>query len=78
MNNFDLIIIGGGSASTAAAIRANELGLATLIVNAGLPLGGTCVNVGCVPSKFLIRAAESVHHASHSNFNGITPSKTNY
>ncbi len=75
MNNFDLIIIGGGSASTAAAIRANELGLATLIVNAGLPLGGTCVNVGCVPSKFLIRAAESVHHASHSNFNGITPSK---
>lgn len=75
INNFDLIIIGGGSAATAAAIRANELGLTTLIVNAGLPLGGTCVNVGCVPSKFLIRAAESVYHGSHSNYNAITLSQ---
>lgn len=74
-NHFDLIIIGGGSAASAAAIRANELGLTTLLVNGRLPVGGTCVNVGCVPSKFLIRAAESVHHGSHSNFNGITPSK---
>lgn len=73
--HFDLIIIGGGSAATAAAIRANELGLNTLLVNSGLPIGGTCVNVGCVPSKFLIRAAESMHQGSHSNFNGITPSK---
>lgn len=75
MEHFDLIILGGGSAASAAAIRANELGLNTLIVNAGLPLGGTCVNVGCVPSKFLIRAAESIHHGSHSNFIGILPSK---
>lgn len=74
-SHFDLIIIGGGSAATSAAIRANELGLTTLYVNDGLPIGGTCVNVGCVPSKFLIRAAESVHHASHSNFNGVIPSK---
>lgn len=74
-NHFDLIIIGGGSAASAAAIRANELGLTTLIVNGGLPIGGTCVNVGCVPSKFLIRAGEKIHHSSHSNFNGIIPSK---
>ena len=74
-NHFDLIIIGGGSAASAAAIRANELGLTTLIVNAGLPIGGTCVNVGCVPSKFLIRAAESVYHGSHSNYNAITLSQ---
>ena len=73
--HFDLIVIGGGSAATAAAIRANELGLTTLIVNAGLPIGGTCVNVGCVPSKFLIRAAENIYHGTHSNFNGIIPSK---
>ena len=66
MEQFDLIIIGGGSAAFSAAIKANELQLNTLLVNSSLPLGGTCVNVGCVPSKFLIRAAESARHASHS------------
>lgn len=73
MKQLDLIIIGGGSAAFSAAIRANEMKLDTLLVNDGLPLGGTCVNVGCVPSKFLIRAAESIHRASHSPFDGITP-----
>ncbi|MBW6490828.1 MAG: FAD-dependent oxidoreductase, partial [Lentimicrobium sp.] len=53
---FDLIIIGGGSAAFSAAIKAESLGLSTLMVNAGLDFGGTCVNVGCVPSKNLIRA----------------------
>lgn len=72
-NHFDLIIIGGGSAAFSAAIKAEELGLSTLMVNAGLPFGGTCVNVGCVPSKTLIRAAETVYHATHSNFAGIKP-----
>ena len=72
MKQFDLIIIGGGSAAFSAAIRANEIKLDTLLVNDGLPLGGTCVNVGCVPSKFLIRAAESIHRASHSPFEGIS------
>lgn len=72
-NHFDLIIIGGGSAAFSAAIKAEELGLSTLMVNAGLPFGGTCVNVGCVPSKTLIRSAETVYHATHSNFEGITP-----
>ncbi len=72
-NKFDLIIIGGGSAAFSAAIKAEDLGLSTLMVNGGLDFGGTCVNVGCVPSKNLIRAAETVYHASHSNFNGIKP-----
>jgi mercuric reductase len=72
-NQFDLIIIGGGSAAFSAAIKAESLGLSTMMVNGGLDLGGTCVNVGCVPSKNLIRAAETVYHASHSNFNGIKP-----
>lgn len=71
--NFDLIIIGGGSAAFAAAIKAEELGLSTLMVNAGLPFGGTCVNVGCVPSKTLIRTAETAYHTTHSNFGGIRP-----
>lgn len=71
--HFDLIIIGGGSAAFSAAITAENLGLKTLMVNAGLPFGGTCVNVGCVPSKTLIRAAETAYHATHSNFSGIKP-----
>lgn len=70
---FDLIIIGGGSAAFSAAIKAESLGLKTLMVNAGLDFGGTCVNVGCVPSKTLIRAAETAYHAGHSNFEGIRP-----
>ena len=70
---FDLIIIGGGSAAFSAAIKAESLGLSTLMVNAGLDFGGTCVNVGCVPSKNLIRAGETAFHASHSNFPGIQP-----
>ena len=72
-NQFDLIIIGGGSAAFSAAIKAESLGLTTLMVNSGLDFGGTCVNVGCVPSKNLIRAGENAFHASHSNFAGIKP-----
>lgn len=68
---YDLIIIGGGSAAFSAATTASELGKKTLLINGGLPIGGTCVNVGCVPSKYLIRAAESVYHASKSPFKGI-------
>ena len=72
-NQFDLIVIGGGSAAFSAAIKAESLGLTTLMINSGLDFGGTCVNVGCVPSKNLIRAAETVYHATHSNFKGIKP-----
>lgn len=72
-SNYDLIIIGGGSAAFSAAIRSESLGLSTLIVNSGLGFGGTCVNVGCVPSKNLIRAAETAYNSKHSNFGGIKP-----
>lgn len=72
-HDFDLIIIGGGSAAFSAAIKAESLGLTTLMVNGGLDFGGTCVNVGCVPSKNLIRAAETVYHTNHSNFSSIKP-----
>lgn len=66
-----LVIIGGGSAAFAAAIRATELGATATIINDRLPIGGTCVNVGCVPSKTLIRAAEAHHRAGHHAFAGI-------
>lgn len=54
MKKSDLIIIGGGAGAFAAAIKTNDLNAKTLLVNDGLPLGGTCVNVGCFPSKTLL------------------------
>ncbi|MDA2929762.1 mercury(II) reductase [Acidobacteria bacterium AH-259-O06] len=66
-----LLVVGGGSAAFAAALKANELGARVTLVNDGLPTGGTCVNVGCVPSKTLIRAAEAHYRAAHHNFAGI-------
>jgi len=66
----DLVIVGAGSSGFAAAIRAHEIGARALLVNAGT-IGGTCVNVGCVPSKTLIRAAEAHHRAGHHRFAGI-------
>ena len=65
------VIIGGGSAAFSAALNAASLGARATIINSGLPIGGTCVNVGCVPSKTLIRGAETVHRASKSHFDGI-------
>lgn len=63
MDTFDFVILGAGASAFAAAIKANELGAKTAMVKGPLPLGGTCVNVGCVPSKSLLRAAELVHLA---------------
>lgn len=76
---FDLAVIGGGSAGFAAAIRAADLGATAALVEGGT-LGGTCVNVGCVPSKTLIRAAEVVHRVTHHAFAGIhaTPQASDY
>jgi mercuric reductase len=68
---YDLIIIGGGAGGFGAAIKANDLGAKTALVHAGLPLGGTCVNVGCVPSKTLLWAAEVLHTATHHRIPGL-------
>ena len=59
---FDLAVIGAGSAGFSAAITAAEQGARVALIGQGT-IGGTCVNVGCVPSKTLIRAAESLHNA---------------
>jgi mercuric reductase len=66
----DLLIIGAGSSGFAAAIKATDFGAQVAMVERGA-LGGTCVNVGCVPSKTLIRAAEAHHRAGHPAFAGI-------
>ncbi|MFQ6013752.1 MAG: FAD-dependent oxidoreductase, partial [Thermoplasmata archaeon] len=54
--DYDLVILGGGSAGFAAAIRASELGRSVALVHEG-KIGGTCVNVGCVPSKHFLAVA---------------------
>ena len=67
----DIAIIGAGSAGFSAAIRASESGARVALVGYGT-IGGTCVNVGCVPSKTLIRAAEALHQTrAASRFAGI-------
>lgn len=66
---FDLLVIGTGSAGMAAAIRGAELGARVGIVEGGT-LGGTCVNVGCIPSKILLQAAAHRHEA-RKGFPGI-------
>lgn len=68
--DFDLAIIGSGSAAFAAAIKASELGASVAIVERGTP-GGTCVNVGCVPSKALLVAADAYRRATHPLIAGV-------
>ncbi len=66
----EIAIIGSGSAAFAAAIRAGEAGARVTMIEQGV-LGGTCVNVGCVPSKIFIRAALVRHYAGHHPFAGL-------
>lgn len=63
---FDVIIIGSGPGGYIAAIRAAQLGFRTAIVEKYPRLGGTCLNVGCIPSKALLDSSELYHMASHS------------
>jgi dihydrolipoamide dehydrogenase len=61
--NTTLLVIGGGPGGYVAAIRAGQLGIPTVLVE-GAELGGTCLNIGCIPSKALIHAADAFHQAS--------------
>lgn len=66
LKNFDLIVIGGGPGGYVAAIRAAQLGMNVACVEKGSTLGGTCLNIGCVPSKALLDASEQYVHAQKS------------
>ena len=69
-NNFDVIIIGSGPGGYVCAIRSAQLGLKTACVESKKTLGGTCLNVGCIPSKSLLNASEMYHKAT-SEFNNL-------
>ncbi len=66
MSSYDVIIIGSGPGGYVAAIRCAQLGLKTAIVEGRDTLGGTCLNVGCIPSKALLHATEMLHEAEHN------------
>lgn len=68
---YDLVIVGGGTGGYVAAIRASQLGLKTAIVEKG-KLGGTCLHKGCIPSKALLRSAEVYATAKKSEDFGVT------
>jgi len=72
MKNADVVVIGGGPGGYVAAIRAAQLGLSTVCVEMDKTLGGTCVNVGCIPSKALLTSSEHYEWARlHSAEHGV-------
>ncbi|MDK3016946.1 dihydrolipoyl dehydrogenase [Pseudodonghicola flavimaris] len=66
MATYDVIIIGGGPGGYVCAIRCAQLGLKTACVEGRGALGGTCLNVGCIPSKALLHATHQLHEAEHN------------
>ena len=65
-NMYDVIVIGSGPGGYVAAIRSAQLGMKTAIVEKYNTLGGTCLNVGCIPSKALLDSSEHYHNATHT------------
>ena len=66
MSDYDLVVIGGGPGGYVCAIRAAQNGLKVACVEGRGALGGTCLNVGCIPSKALLHASELVHENNHT------------
>jgi dihydrolipoamide dehydrogenase len=66
MADYDVIVIGSGPGGYVSAIRCAQLGLKTACVEGGETLGGTCLNVGCIPSKALLHASHMLHEAEHN------------
>lgn len=66
----DLIVIGAGPGGYVAAIRAAQLGMSVAVVEKRSTLGGTCLNVGCIPSKALLNASEKFHEAASGELEG--------
>src|SRR4051812_16867673 len=65
MAEFDVVVIGSGPGGYVAAIRSAQLGMKTALIEKYNSLGGTCLNVGCIPSKALLDSSEHFHQASH-------------
>jgi dihydrolipoamide dehydrogenase len=70
-DNFDLVVLGGGSGGYAAALRAAELGMRVALIEKG-KLGGTCLHRGCIPTKALLQSAEVVETVKEAAIFGVT------
>ena len=70
MTQYDLVILGGGSAAFAAALKATDLGAEVAVCEEWV-IGGTCLNRGCIPSKNLLKASEVFYYSHHQPFKGI-------
>ena len=68
---YDLAVIGGGPGGYVAAIKASQLGLKTVCIERRPKLGGTCLNVGCIPSKALLNISHKYHDSNHFKSLGI-------
>ena len=66
MSTYDITIIGSGPGGYVAAIRCAQLGMKTALIEKYNTLGGTCLNVGCIPSKALLDSSEHFHNATHN------------
>ena len=66
MATYDLVVIGTGPGGYVCAIRAAQLGMKVAVVEKNATLGGTCLNIGCMPSKALLHASEMFEEAGHS------------
>ncbi len=66
MSSYDVIVIGSGPGGYVGAIRCAQLGLKTAVVEGRETLGGTCLNIGCIPSKALLHASHQLHEAEHN------------
>ena len=76
---FDLVVIGAGPGGYVAAIRAAQLGLNVACVEKRATLGGTCLNIGCIPSKALLQSSEHYTHALHGlGAHGVTVGKVSF
>ena len=68
--SYDVVILGGGSGGYACALRASQLGLSVVLIEAD-KVGGTCLHRGCIPTKALLHASEVADSARHSSEFGI-------
>ena len=76
--NYDVAILGGGSAGYAAARTAADMGLRTVVIESSKEIGGLCILRGCMPSKALLYAAEVMHLVSHAEPWGISAEKVHF
>jgi len=68
--SYDLVVVGGGPGGYVAAIRAAQLGMKTVVIEAN-HLGGICLNWGCIPTKALLRTSEIYHYMTHAADYGL-------